>query len=73
MKGEPRPVEDFAEIFAAFRDSKEPILLVGGHAVNVWALSYYDRARSRWLSRMTSRHSKESMEFASMTFFLSSP
>lgn len=49
MKGEPRPVEDFAEIFAAFRNSEEPILLVGGHAVNVWALSYYDRARSEIL------------------------
>lgn len=43
MNGEPRPVEDFNEIFATFKRSKEPILLVGGHAVNVWALSYYDR------------------------------
>jgi len=49
MEGEPRSVEDFAEVFATFRDSKEPILLVGGHAVNVWALSYYDRAQAEIL------------------------
>ncbi len=46
MEGEPRPVEDFNEVFAAFGDSDEPILLVGGHAVNVWALNYYGRVRS---------------------------
>ncbi len=46
MEGEPRPVEDFNEVFKAFNKSSEPILLVGGHAVNVWALSYYDRAAS---------------------------
>lgn len=45
MDGEPRAVEDFVEVFAAFKDSEDPILLVGGHAVNVWALSYLDRAR----------------------------
>jgi len=44
MDGEQRPVEDFNEIFAAFMQSEDPILLVGGHAVNVWALSYHDRA-----------------------------
>lgn len=42
MEGEPRPVEDSNEVFAAFKRSDEPILLVGGHAVNVWALSYCD-------------------------------
>lgn len=46
MEGEPRAVEDFDEVFAAFGDSNEPILLVGGHAVNVWALNYYGRAQS---------------------------
>jgi hypothetical protein len=46
MDGEPRPVEDFNEIFAAFKQSEDPILLVGGHAVNVWALSYHDRAKT---------------------------
>lgn len=46
MEGEPRPVEDFSEVFKAFQRSSEPILLVGGHAVNVWALNYYDRAAS---------------------------
>lgn len=46
MEGGPRPVEDFDEVFAAFNRSDEPIQLVGGHAVNVWALSYLDRAAS---------------------------
>ncbi|MBC2605483.1 hypothetical protein [Pelagicoccus albus] len=46
MDGEPRPVEDFNEIFAAFEESEDPILLVGGHAVNVWALSYYYRSKA---------------------------
>ncbi len=48
MEGEPRPVEDFGEVFAAFRDSQEPILLVGGHAVNVWALNYYNRVQAEF-------------------------
>lgn len=38
-----RPVEDFAAIFRAISQQKEPVILVGGHAVNVWALSYQDR------------------------------
>lgn len=46
MEGEPRLVEDFNEVFSVFNRSEEPILLIGGHAVNVWALSYYDRAES---------------------------
>ena len=46
MEGEPRPVVDFNDVFAAFKRSEDPVLLVGGHAVNIWALSYYDRAAS---------------------------
>ena len=38
-----RPVEDFDSIFRAISKQKEPVILVGGHAVNVWALSYHDR------------------------------
>jgi hypothetical protein len=38
-----RPVEDFESIFRAISLQKEPVILVGGHAVNVWALSYRDR------------------------------
>ncbi len=38
-----RPVEDFESIFRAISKQRDPIILVGGHAVNVWALSY--RAR----------------------------
>ena len=34
---EPRPPEDFAPLLA----TKEPVLLVGGQAVNLWAM-YYD-------------------------------
>lgn len=41
-----RPVEDFAAIFEAISRQKEPVVLVGGHAVNVWALSYQDRIGS---------------------------
>jgi hypothetical protein len=37
--GEPRPPEDFAPLLA----TKEPVLLVGGQAVNVWALYYESR------------------------------
>lgn len=33
---EPRPPEDFASLLA----TKEPVLLVGGQAVNLWALYY---------------------------------
>jgi hypothetical protein len=36
---EPRPLTDFASILA----TKEPVLLVGGQAVNVWALYYESR------------------------------
>lgn len=35
----PRPPGDFAPLLAA----KEPLLLVGGQAVNLWALYYHDR------------------------------
>jgi hypothetical protein len=38
-----RPVEDFEAVFRAISLQKESVILVGGHAVNVWALSY--RAR----------------------------
>ncbi|CAM2982352.1 hypothetical protein [Rariglobus hedericola] len=38
-----RPVEDFDSIFRAISKQKELVILVGGHAVNVWALSYHDR------------------------------
>ena len=38
-----RPVEDFESIFRAISKQTEPVILVGGHAVNVWALSYHDR------------------------------
>jgi hypothetical protein len=39
-----RPVEDFAAIVRALSEhAKDPIVLVGGHAVNVWALTYQDR------------------------------
>src|SRR4051812_407108 len=38
-----RPVEDFESIFRAISEQTEPVILVGGHAVNVWALSYHDR------------------------------
>lgn len=38
-----RPVEDFEAVFRAISLQKEPVILVGGHAVNVWALSYRDR------------------------------
>jgi hypothetical protein len=36
-------VEDFEAIFRAISLQKETVILVGGHAVNVWALSYRDR------------------------------
>jgi hypothetical protein len=36
---EPRPPADFAPLFA----TKEPLLLVGGQAVNLWALFYKDQ------------------------------
>jgi hypothetical protein len=36
---EPRPPEDFAPLLA----TKEPVLLVGGQAVNLWALYYESR------------------------------
>lgn len=36
---EPRPPEDFASLLA----TKEPVLLVGGQAVNVWAMYYESR------------------------------
>ena len=36
---EPRPPEDFAPLLA----TKEPVLLVGGQAVNLWALYYENR------------------------------
>ena len=36
---EPRPLEDFALLLA----TKEPVLLVGGQAVNLWAMYYETR------------------------------
>jgi len=36
---EPRPISDFASLLA----TKEPVLLVGGQAVNLWALYYESR------------------------------
>jgi CRISPR/Cas system-associated endoribonuclease Cas2 len=36
---EPRPLTDFASILA----TKEPVLLVGGQAVNLWAIYYESR------------------------------
>lgn len=36
---EPRPLSDFAPLLA----TKEPVLLVGGQAVNLWALYYESR------------------------------
>lgn len=36
---EPRPISDFASLLA----TKEPVVLVGGQAVNVWALYYEPR------------------------------
>jgi hypothetical protein len=38
-EGWPRPPADFAPILA----TKDPVLLVGGQAVNLWALYYQDR------------------------------
>lgn len=40
LESDPRPPADFAPLLAA----KEPLLLVGGQAVNLWALHYRDRA-----------------------------
>lgn len=45
----PRPPEDFASLLA----TKEPVLLVGGQAVNLWAL-YYE-ARTAELAPFVSR------------------
>jgi hypothetical protein len=45
----PRPPEDFAPLLAM----KEPVLLVGGQAVNLWAL-YYE-ARTIELAPFVSR------------------
>jgi hypothetical protein len=36
---QPRPISDFAALLA----TKEPVLLVGGQAVNLWALYYESR------------------------------
>lgn len=37
----PRPPEDFAAVLAA----NEPLLMVGGQAVNLWALYYRDETK----------------------------
>lgn len=43
-----RSVADFEAIFRAIsKQTKEPVILVGGHAVNVWALTYQDRIGSQ--------------------------
>lgn len=39
----PRPIEDFESVFRALGSVNDPVILVGGHAVNLWALSYKDR------------------------------
>lgn len=41
-----RSVEDFEAILRAISKQQEPVILVGGHAVNVWALAYRDRLGS---------------------------
>ena len=41
-----RSVEDFEAILRAISKQQEPVILVGGHAVNVWALAYGDRLGS---------------------------
>ena len=47
MRAKPRPVEDFKAVLRAIsKQTKEPVVLVGGHAVNVWALAYQDRIGS---------------------------
>lgn len=38
-----RSVEDFEAVLRAISLQEETVILVGGHAVNVWALSYRDR------------------------------
>jgi hypothetical protein len=38
-----RPVEEFESVFKALSRQTEQVILVGGHAVNVWALTYQDR------------------------------
>ena len=35
-ENDPRPPDDFAE----FLEAKRPLILVGGQAVNLWALHY---------------------------------
>ena len=37
----PRPLEDFSRLFA----TPQPLLLVGGQAVNLWAIYYKDRTK----------------------------
>lgn len=45
-RSQPRPVEDFRAVFQAIsKQTREPVVLVGGHAVNVWALTCQDRIR----------------------------
>ncbi len=49
-------MEDFTSILKALSKQSESVVLVGGHAVNVWALSYQtesnrkqsEHAFSRW-------------------------
>ncbi len=38
-ESDPRPPADFASVLA----TPEPLLLVGGQAINLWALYYHDR------------------------------
>lgn len=45
-KSRRRPIRDFDGVFAVLAGSGEPSVLVGGHAVNLWSLAYYDRARA---------------------------
>ena len=44
MPNKRKPIEAFASILQAIsRITKDPVILVGGHAVNVWAMDYKDR------------------------------
>lgn len=41
----PRNIEDFEAVFRAISKIGDPVVLVGGHAVNLWALSYKENLR----------------------------
>jgi hypothetical protein len=60
---EPRPPEDFAQLLA----TKEPVLLVGGQAINLWAIYYETRTSalapfvSRDVDVLGDRHTLEAL------------